>query len=229
MSVAELTALPQPHPLFSLANEYIWIQCPLKGYTDVWAEVRLDLTNGERRALKTRNDELARHRQAIEDRIAVKGKELDDRHAVAFAAKDADALAAINEELAQFAQERSEARLMGQAAVYELIAPYVRNWNIPAPGTTTVAPTPQAAGIAAFDAVNDVIGNWLFYAIITAYSGNGFRPTVETSSTTSAEPAEATKKSDETMPADELPDSNSDPIQPSPTNSRGRSRSGSTT
>lgn len=226
MSVVELMAPPQPQAPFNLGNEYVWVQCALTDYRDFWAEVRLDLTNGERRALKTRHDELTAQRQAIEDRVVLKEAGLRDRHRAAFDAGDAGAMAAIAGEQIALNRDRDEARWLNQAAIYELIAPYIRNWNAVTPGTTEIAPAPQAVGIAAFDAINDVLGNWLYLALMTAYQGNGFRrPATTTNSMPSAEPAEPTKKPDEPTSTDEQPDSCPSRSRASRTNSRGHSQS----
>lgn len=230
MSVAELMAPPEMGTLHRSPAECVWIPCTLPFHEEIRIEVRVDLTNGERRRLIDRNRELVAQSVAIQQRANERLKDLQEQHRAAYAAQDASKLEAVSEQLVTLADERMEADQITLRQRCEILAPFIRSWNIAHPEKDEPAPSPQAIGVDAFDVVSEQFVLWAYTALVGAYQKNGFWPTViramTASSNASASPAEPTPKSDTTTPEPEPADSQSDHTPPSPKPSRGRSRSG---
>lgn len=230
MSVAELLAPPQLTTQYNAAGEYVWIDCTLPRHEEVKIEVRVDLTNGERRRLQERHNEIVAQFAVIDGRVKKKNAELKARHKEAWDAGDAQGADAIVSEIVALAEEHREATEINRRRQYELIAPFIRRWNIADPEKPEPAPPPQIAGADAFDTVTDFFGSWVFMALMQAYQKNGFWSVAMVSSLSESDaPAEPQPKSDTTTPEPKPAGNISDLTQASPKRLPGRSRSGSKT
>lgn len=171
--------LETKHPTSSLmpfvvAERWTWVDCDLEGYEGFRAEVRLNLTNGERQRLQLlltdvdeKRQEIATRRQAKIDALRA-AKDLEGADPIALGQQLADELEATVAE-----HETNTTRIR------EAITPYIRAWNAAEKndaGEIVDAPAPAVAGLAAFAAVDQVMEGWLVKATLEAYrGGNGFR------------------------------------------------------
>lgn len=169
--------------MYVAGERYVWVECEEPGYEGFRAEVRQNLTQGERTLLRER---LA----AIEDRIEViqlasmdKAQELDERTAGTKPgpAEQMHIRAEQRKLLAEFNAD-VEREMLEQ---HRLIAPYVRAWNlyrVGEDGEPVAVPAPRDGGDDVFDLLERPLVSWLIYELLVAYrGGKGLSASVTTS------------------------------------------------
>lgn len=161
---------------FILAERFVRLDAPADStFAGFWVEVRQNLTNGERKVLIERLDEIA---QAVAETSGplitesnaqaerVRGGELSGPEAAA-------AIQRINAITTQLTDATATAHLNAMA----LILPHIRDWNVYQPGEDgepVKAEPPATAGLSAMDAITDEMGEWLKVQVLSAYrSGKG--------------------------------------------------------
>lgn len=161
---------------FILAERFVRVDAPAdSAFAGFWAEVRQNLSNGERRLLIEHLDTLQAETEATARPL------LEESTALGEAAK-AGSLEPESVRVAVATIEANTTEINRLAAAMhqranELIAPHVRDWNVYQPGEdgtpVKVAP-PAEAGPAAFDAITDEMALWLRASLLAAYrSGKG--------------------------------------------------------
>lgn len=177
---------------FVLRARYSRVECPEPDYAGLWAEIRTNLTNGERAVFVERVIEM---NGEIEAHINALFAELRSAEADAKAA-DADALPAAQDRLAAARAALNTAAAGEDAAMTRvrderlaLIAPYVRAWNLcDADGADVPPPETGAPGCWAH--ADAVITAWLVREIEGGYrGGKGVRSSSSASAATPAPPS----------------------------------------
>jgi len=139
-------------------------------YPGLWAEVRRNLTNGERMELRERADDI----DARADRITT---EHTERHAAYVAALETaaenpeDQNRLINERVAEI---NEFVRQTEQVTVerFELIAPHVHRWNLNTindDGDMAPVPSPREGGAAVMAEIDTPLVGWLLQTTLQAY------------------------------------------------------------
>lgn len=163
---------------FVVNRQYVRMDAPGdSAFAGFWAEVRQNLTNGERKTLidtlQDLNDREQRQRDALASEIAEMQATIAERKAANTPADKA------------FTQ--SVAVLMGkvdaiadatQREAMALVIPHIRAWNaVEMDGDdVTPIPPPMEGGMASIDAITSEMGDWLCGALLIAYrSGKGVR------------------------------------------------------
>lgn len=156
---------------FIARDRYVWVECELPGYEGFRAEVRQNLTQGERTTLRERLAELEEQMADLQLGHMERAREIDERRAVATTPVESmRESAATRDLLAEFSVE-VERRLLQQN---ELIAPHVRAWNLFLPGADgepEPVPAPQVAGPGVFDELDRPLVGWLISEVLMAYRG----------------------------------------------------------
>jgi len=161
---------------FVTRARYTRLECEEPNYEGLWADVRTNLTHGEREAFIEALRELDDRQEAWRLQRAAEAKGIDA--AVADAPNEEakqEAEAARKAWLRQVEDRGAEIR----AARLELIAPYIKAWNVcteDAKGEVVEVPAPMDGGLASFDATDEVIENWLVIGVVIGYrTGKGVR------------------------------------------------------
>jgi hypothetical protein len=170
-------------PQYIAGQRFVWVECDIAGYEGFRAEVRQNLRQGERNALR---EALA----AIEDIVESVQLQAMER------AQDIDARVAQDDLTAtqQMALRAEQRRLLSQfnldverelQAQHRLIAPHVRAWNLYAvadDGEPVPVPPPSVAGDEVFDQLDRPLIAWLIRELLMAYrGGKGLTASVMTS------------------------------------------------
>lgn len=174
----------RPSGMFVVDAEYVRLDCPLPGYDGFWIEARLNLRNRERKRLKTSLDEIDRERAALWTKATERGKKIDAAREVAIEAGDVEEANRLTEQRVALIEEHAAGLDDTADRIHDLIAPYVRSWNVMEPGDDgryVDAPPPMVAGRDAFEAVDQTMLGWMATAIMGAYRGgkglSGWLPT----------------------------------------------------
>lgn len=139
-------------------------------YPGLWAEVRQNLTNGERRDFRQAADAL----DARAEQLNTQNRDRQEQYVAALKAaeEDKDHVAALidarSEEISVYAQQLEQ---IG-ADRFALVAPHVHAWNLYAyddAGEPQPVPAPRDGGTAVLDVIEDLIVLWLVRTTMTAY------------------------------------------------------------
>ncbi len=156
---------------FIARERYVTVECDLPGYEGFSADVRQNLTQGERTALRERLAELEEGLAAVQVSHLERAAEIDRRRGEA-----EDPLALMR------AQAGTRDLVAGYAAAVEetlraqhaLLAPHVRAWNLHLPGADgnpEPVPAPATAGPVVFDELDRPLVAWLVGEVLMAYRG----------------------------------------------------------
>lgn len=166
-------ALARPG-LVNLRAKYTWVDCPEVDYEDVSAEIRTNLTHDEREHfIETANRIKRDVWHYLEDRIERAAKH-DKAVADAREKRDEKARAKAVAARVAFLEEQDVGADPFRIRRIELIAPYVRDWNLGVPngnGEPVKIPPPMEGGVASFAEVDNVVLVWLQDAIEQGYRG----------------------------------------------------------
>lgn len=177
--------------LVSLRAKYTWVDCPEIDYEDVSAEIRTNLSHGEREAFIEASNRIKRDLwDFIESRIAA-GAKLDE---AVTNAKDQKAKVAAIEKRRAFIDEQDRGTDPFRIRRIELVAPYIRDWNlgdVDADGTIVKIPPPIDGGVMSFATVDEVVLAWLLDAIEQGYRGGKGLRTRSRASDPTPEPTSA--------------------------------------
>lgn len=186
---------------FVTRARYTRLECEEPNYEGLWADVRTNLTHGEREAFIEALRELDDRQEAW--RLARQAEAVAIDAAVADApdaAAKAEAEAARRTWLRGIEDRGAEIR----AARLALVAPYVRAWNVCTEddaGQVVEVPAPMDGGLASFEATDEVIEGWLVLGVVVGYrtgkgvrtsaSGSGASPAPTSGPQLASEPASA--------------------------------------
>jgi hypothetical protein len=184
--------------LVSLRAKYTWVACPEVDYDDVSAEIRTNLSHGEREQFIDASNRIKRDlwdylegRIALATKIdaAVRDAKTDKARAVAIAKRT------------QFRDEQDRGTDPFRIRRIELVAPYIRDWNlgeIDADGEIVKIPPPMDGGLMSFATVDEVVLAWLLESIEQGYrGGKGLRTRSAASVPSPAPTSEPPTESDE--------------------------------
>lgn len=168
---------------FVTRARYTRLECEQQDYEGLWAEVRTNLTHGEREAFIDALRELDDRQEAWQQERGAEAAGLDAAVAEAESAEaKQEAEAARKAWLRQVEDRGAEIR----AARLSLIAPYIRAWNVcteDETGAVVDVPAPIDGGLASFDFTDEVIENWLVIGVVVGYrTGKGVRSSASGSS-----------------------------------------------
>lgn len=155
---------------FEVDAVYTWIECPLKKYEGFMVEVRMNLTNRERKRLNdllTENDEKSA-------RIAENGKaQAESIQQRKNATTDPEETAALMAEQFAFIDEVAAAIDDLNASIHTAVAPYIRNWNLAIHdnGALTNISPPAEIGVEAFVDLDQTLIRWIVTVLLDAYKG----------------------------------------------------------
>lgn len=155
---------------FEVDAVYTWIECDLPKYTGFMVEVRMNLTNRERKRLNdllTENDEKS-------VRIAENGKaQAESIQERKNATTDPEETAALMAEQFAFIDEIAGAYDALNDSLHTAVAPYIRNWNLAIHDNgvlTNIAP-PVEIGVEAFVDLDQTLVRWIVMMLLDAYRG----------------------------------------------------------
>ena len=156
---------------FVVNRQYVRMEAPEdSGFAGFWADVRQNLTNGERRVLIDALNEITERETAALDAIRAEMQALSD---AADAGEDRRALNAQSVPLlSRFDAEREQY----QREAWLLITPHIRSWNAVLMDGDVVTPIPAPAdgGMASIEAITSDMAEWLCQRVLVAYrSGKG--------------------------------------------------------
>ena len=156
---------------FVVNRQYVRMEAPEdSGFAGFWADVRQNLTNGERRMLIDALNEITERETAALDAIRAEMQALSD---AADAGEDRRALNAQSVPLlSRFDAEREQY----QREAWLLITPHIRSWNAVLMDGDVVTPIPAPAdgGMASIEAITSDMAEWLCQRVLVAYrSGKG--------------------------------------------------------
>lgn len=166
-------------PRFVVAENYLRVDAPQESaFAGFWAEVRENLTNGERQVLLDRLQEIedGDERRFQDSRTTT--RELDAR--MTAAAGDVSQQAAIAAEIDVYLEQWRRETETRKRLKWALITPYIRAWNVATRDGEDAAyldtPPPSVGGIASFEHVTEGMGVWLCSLVLAAYRlGKGVR------------------------------------------------------
>ena len=164
---------------FIVRERYVWVECDLPGYEGFRAEVRQNLTQGERTILRERLADLEEQLAGLQETHLERAAEIDRRRGEADDPLLAVRAQAETRDLMASYGAAVEERLRSQHA---LLAPHVRAWNLFVPGADGVpeptptpepvpVPAPASAGAAVFDELDRPLVAWLIGEVLMAYRG----------------------------------------------------------
>lgn len=161
---------------FVVNRQYVWLEAPETAvFAGFRAEVRQNLTNGERRLLIDQLAEIAEReksqRDALRGDVESMQATIDKRRA---ANTPIDAAFVI--ELNSLTDKLTNIADAAQREAAALVLPHVRAWNaIEMDGEEAIPiPPPMEGGMASIDAITAEMGDWLCLALLSAYrSGKG--------------------------------------------------------
>jgi hypothetical protein len=159
---------------FVLQAATIRVQCdvtdPESGlplYEGLWADVRRNLTNGERKALVEQAEAIDRQAEALNAdreqmterfRDALKAAEGDDAEQARLINEQIEWMNGLAEQMSEIGVQR-----------FNLIAPHVHGWNLVDMDTAETLPAPRVDAAAALDAITPEIAGWLLRTTLQAY------------------------------------------------------------
>lgn len=159
-------------PRFVVAEQYLRVEAPEdSAFAGFWAEVRENLTNGERQQLLDRLQEIEEtDEQRFQASHAVT-RELDERMTAAAGNVSAQAIVAAEIDIFLEAWRReTESR---KRLKWALVTPYIRAWNVATRDGEDAeyidAPPPSVGGIAALEHVTEDMAIWLCSLVLAAY------------------------------------------------------------
>jgi hypothetical protein len=155
---------------FILAERYIRVDAPDdSGFAGFWCEVRQNLSNGERRLLIERLDELGA--QAVDRIEASRTEQIAAQLKEGATPEEQRAMVKrMNELTEQMNAVADESRVQR----WSLVAPHIRDWNAYEGDPPQRIDPPQVAGIASLDAVTQGMADWITQELLQAYrSGKG--------------------------------------------------------
>jgi len=169
--------------MYVSGERFIWVECEEPGYEGFRAEVRQNLTQGERTLLRERLASIEDIIEAIQLDSMAKAEELDERttgskpspaEQMRIKAEQRKLLAEFNADV--------EREMLEQ---HRLIAPYVRAWNlfrVGEDGEPVAVPAPRDGGDDVFNQLERPLVSWLIYELLVAYrGGKGLSASVTTS------------------------------------------------
>jgi len=152
-------------------ERHVRVECDLPGYEGFCAEVRQNLTQGERTVLRERLADIEEDLAAIQVEHLERAADIDRRLVEADDPLAAVRAQADTRDLVAGYSAAVEERLRAQHA---LLAPHVRAWNLHLPGADGApepVPAPAAAGPAVFDELDRPLVAWLIGEVLMAYRG----------------------------------------------------------
>jgi hypothetical protein len=183
-------AIARPR-LVSLRAKYTWVDCPEIDYDDVSAEIRTNLSHGEREEFIDASNRIKRDLwDYLEGRIeragkidaAVRDAKTDKARAIALAKRNT------------FRDEQDIGTDPFRIRRIELVAPYIRDWNLgdvdPDGNLVKIMP-PMEGGLMSFATVDEVVLAWLLEAIESGYRGGKGLRTQSSASASLPEPTNA--------------------------------------
>lgn len=163
---------------FVVNRQYVRMEAPENSvYAGFWAEVRQNLTNGER---KTLMDALQAISEREQDERAALSAEIDAMQAEIEERRTANAPQdkAFITKLADLTGKLDVITDRAQRDAVALVVPHVKAWNAVEMDGDEVRPIPPPCegGMASIDAITADMGVWLCGALLSAYrSGKGVR------------------------------------------------------
>lgn len=164
---------------FVLKARYSRVDCPEPDYEGLWAEVRTNLTNGERALFLENVSELNDRIKTVFDEVFAQLRDLDARTKEA---TDPDAHVALTERRNEInrevdrmiAGEDDRLRAISDERLANL-SPYVRAWNLCDDEGNDV-PAPAMGDLTCWQYADSVIAQWLIREVEQGYrSGKGVR------------------------------------------------------
>ena len=160
---------------FILSERYLRVDAPAEsGFVGFWCEVRQNLSNGERKALIERLDDIAGNAQ---EQITACQSEAATIQDALKAGVPADEQRAGIARLNQLADQMDKLADTARIQRWSLVAPHIRDWNA---YTSTGDEEPQKveppakAGPDSLDAVTRDMADWITNELLMAYrSGKG--------------------------------------------------------
>lgn len=160
---------------FILSKRYIRVDAPADSeFAGFWCEVRQNLSNGERKVLIERLDDIA---ASAADQIAASQAEGAEIQAALKAGLPIDEQRAQITRINQLADQMDKLADAARIARWGLVAPHVRDWNAyTSEGDETPAKVepPATAGVASLDEITRAMADWMTGEVLQAYrSGKG--------------------------------------------------------
>lgn len=175
-------------------HKFVWVECDLPGYEGFKAEVRLNLQQGERKALRDALAEIEDNMEALEVAAMERAFSVDERREDG-KLTPTEALA-LRVEQRQIQTEYAAGLERELARQYELIAPHIRAWNLytmGGDGVPVAVPAPAVGGVAVFDDLERPLVSWLIRELLLAYrGGKGLSASAKTSDVQQAHMEEPT-------------------------------------
>lgn len=160
---------------FILSERYIRVDAPAdSGFAGFWCEVRQNLSNGERKVLIERMDEIAESATAQITASQAEAATIQDALKTGLPADEQRSRLARMSQLIEQMETLADA---SRLARWALVAPYVRDWNAYTSegdeNPVKVEP-PAVAGAASLDEITRDMADWITNEVLQAYrSGKG--------------------------------------------------------
>lgn len=156
---------------FVVNRQYVRMEAPEEsGFGGFWAEVRQNLTNGERRVLIDTLNEIAERETAALDAIRA------DMQAISDAVEAGGDRRTLNTRSVPILNRFEGAQTQYQREAWSLITPHIRAWNAVLMDDESVEPIPPPCdgGMESIEAITKEMADWLCQSVLVAYrSGKG--------------------------------------------------------
>lgn len=151
---------------------YVWVECDVPGYEGFRAEVRQNLTQGERTTLREQLAEIEERIDEVQQASMADAQALDEEaKANDLTSADHMCLRIEQRKMLDRFNRSVEAETLRQ---HELIAPHVRAWNLYRSvdgGDPEPVPAPATGGVAVFEDLDRPLMQWLVREVLMAYRG----------------------------------------------------------
>lgn len=151
---------------------YVWVECDVPGYEGFRAEVRQNLTQGERTALREQLAEIEERIDEVQETSMRDAQDLDEQaQAPNLTAADHMRLRVEQRKMLDRFNRAVEDETQRQ---HELIAPHIRAWNLYRSvdgGEPQPIAAPATAGVAVFEDLDRPLIQWLVREVLMAYRG----------------------------------------------------------
>ena len=158
--------------MFILTDRYVRVDAPDDSeFAGFWCDVRQNLSNGDRRILIDRLDELG---AAASDEIEASRQLADAIRAQLVDGVPPDEQRALIRQLGEMTDRMETLADQAVRDQWALVAPYVRDWNAYQGDPPERIPPPAEGGVESMDAVTRDMSNWIVREVLQAYrSGKG--------------------------------------------------------